>query len=469
MLFERFNKGSTILTGLSAYLEVSVLPFSRGLVRRLMVATAPLTFSAVLLLTPAGQLAWGDTVPAPSSERVVLEAAENLSAQGAESSYELGVGDRLRIKIYEREDLSGESVVRVDGSLVVPLLGALKAAGTKVSALEKEIREALFKLTAKTGFVSVDVIEWRKIFTVGVVAKPGTYPFVPRMTALHALAAAGGFHRPSETTYLVLESSREVDRHQRSKEKLSNALGREARALAQIAGQEKAGAPRRLVELVGALEAERIMAAEKRLMSERLAHHQRLVDSLDEAINLADKEIAATQAQYSRARSLAQVANEELVEVIDYAKRKLTNRARLFDAKRTAVAAEGEVRAVLAMLARSQRELVTSKRSRTMLDANRKLQLEEELKRTREEVRKHDHEMRASAELLQRISGGKLASNGDIRATYKIMRLVAGRQVMIDSEAKTALQPGNLVRVSLPPIGLSCHSRPWLRAQSATH
>jgi len=464
---EMSNKKSTLEKVLSAHLGASIQRTIPGFVRRVKPAIVRLTFAAFLLLTPAGQPARGDAVPAPSSESITTKTGENPLATAAGNPYALGVGDRLRINVYGHKDLSGESVVRTDGSLVVPLLGALEVTGRQVTAIEKEIGETLLKMTGQTGFVSVDVVEWRPIFTVGVVDKPGTYPFVPGMTVLHALAAAGGFHRPSESAALFLESSREASRNRRSKEQLSNSLGREARILAEIAGQEKAEAPRLLAELVGTSEAERIIAAENRLMNERLAIYRQQTDAFNEIIKLVEKEIVAMKAQHNRTQRQVQLSNEELLEVDNYAKRGLTNRNRLFEAKRIAIAAEAESRAILASLAQSERALANSRRDRTILDANRKLQLEATLKTTREEVRKYDEEMRASGELLRRISGGKLASNGDIQAIYKIMRLVAGNQVTIDAEETTALRPGDLVRVSLPQTGPSYRRKGlWFSAKS---
>jgi len=436
----------------------------------LVPATARLSFAALLLLLAAGNQALGGTAPAPFSESTAAEAAEKPWAPGAEKSYELGAGDRLRIRIYERQDLSGESVVRPDGSITLPLLGAFKASGKNASAIEEDVREALFELTAKTGSVSVDVIAWRPISIVGVVDKPGTYPFVPGMTALHALAAAGGFHRPTESVSLIFELSREASRYERFKEQLSNAQGRVARVLAEIAAQQKAEVPRALVELVGPLDAHRIMAAENRLMRERLAIYRQQADAFDEIIKLIEKEIVAMKAQHNRSERQVQVSKEELLEVDNYAKRGLTSRNRLFEVRRVAIAAEAESRAVLASLAQSERALANSRRDRTILDANRKLQLEATLKKTREEVRNYENEMRASGELLQRISAGKLASNGDIQAIYKIIRLAAGNQMRIDAEETTALQPGDLVRVSLPHTGLGNRRKGFrFRVRSAEH
>lgn len=41
--------------------------------------------------------------------------------------------------------------------------------------------------------VSVEVLAYRPVFVLGEVAKPGQYPYQPGMSALTAVAIAGGF------------------------------------------------------------------------------------------------------------------------------------------------------------------------------------------------------------------------------------------------------------------------------------
>ena len=47
--------------------------------------------------------------------------------------------------------------------------------------------------------MAVEVIEYRPIFVLGEVAKPGQFPYQPGMTVVTAVAVAGGF------TYRAIE------------------------------------------------------------------------------------------------------------------------------------------------------------------------------------------------------------------------------------------------------------------------
>ena len=52
--------------------------------------------------------------------------------------------------------------------------------------------------------VSAEVVSRRPFFIIGEVQKPGNYPYVPDMTALNAVAMAGGFtYRARKNDYYI--------------------------------------------------------------------------------------------------------------------------------------------------------------------------------------------------------------------------------------------------------------------------
>lgn len=408
----------------------------------------------VLVAVPNQRIAAMDEQKAPirfaQSAPPALDRPTEASPQEAvHLSYELGVGDRLRIKIYGREDLASELRVRTDGTIALPLLGTFRAVGRQPSDVEVEIGMVLARLSGKEAFPIVEVMEWRPVSAVGVVDKPGTYPFTPGMTVLHSLAAAGGFHRPTAATSLFLEASREGGQLRRNGEQLVRALARQARLQAEIEGKDKAQLPGRLVQVAGAGEAAMALAAENSVLGKRLASHQAQIESLEQQIALAESEILATSVQQERVHGQAQAAKAELDEMASAASRGLATRSRMHGLKRDAALLEGEARAVLARVAQVERVLAVLRRDRAMLDVTRKLQLEEELRAVQAEVRSHDIAVQTSTEVLQRIGGDPLRLSGsEPSVTYKIMRLNGDRHILIDAEETTLLRPGDLVRVT---------------------
>lgn len=107
--------------------------------------------------------------------------------------YVLGNGDKLRLTVFEEADLSGEYTIDGSGYLRLPLIGQVHAAGFTSPQLEGAIANALNQGYLKSPRVSVQVSTYRPFYIIGAVAKPGEYPYVNHMTALNAIALAGGY------------------------------------------------------------------------------------------------------------------------------------------------------------------------------------------------------------------------------------------------------------------------------------
>jgi polysaccharide export outer membrane protein len=110
------------------------------------------------------------------------------------TGYTLGVGDKVRIITFGNEALTGEFRVNDSGKIAMPLLGAVPAAGKTPEQMQATIAGALESrnLLHKPN-VSVEITEYRPVFVLGEVNRPGEYPYKPGMTFLSAVSTAGGF------------------------------------------------------------------------------------------------------------------------------------------------------------------------------------------------------------------------------------------------------------------------------------
>ncbi|HMF99159.1 MAG TPA: polysaccharide biosynthesis/export family protein [Vicinamibacterales bacterium] len=122
-------------------------------------------------------------------------AALLAQASGAAvSDYVVGPQDVLTITSYDQPDLSGHFAVEADGTFTYPLIGRVTAGGLSLRALEKQLKtrlkdEGFFNDPQVT--VAVDTYKSQKLFVVGEVRSPGTYPLSGQMTLVEALARAG--------------------------------------------------------------------------------------------------------------------------------------------------------------------------------------------------------------------------------------------------------------------------------------
>lgn len=123
--------------------------------------------------------------------------------------YHLGPGDQVRILTFGEEQLTGEFRVNARGDIALPLVGNVHAAGLTPDQLEDATRRLLVRSKLyKNPSVTVEVINYRPIFILGEVARPGQYSYQPGMTVLTAVAVAGGFtYRAVEDVFSLLRAT----------------------------------------------------------------------------------------------------------------------------------------------------------------------------------------------------------------------------------------------------------------------
>ena len=129
----------------------------------------------------------GDSTP------IVPMAAAGGGSPG--DSNKLGPNDRLRITVFGQPTLTGEYTLDGNGVLAFPLIGNVPANGSTTIQLQQAITAKLQPDYMVNPNVSAEVITRRPFYVIGEVQKPGNYPYVTDMTAVNAIAMAGGFTR----------------------------------------------------------------------------------------------------------------------------------------------------------------------------------------------------------------------------------------------------------------------------------
>ena len=129
----------------------------------------------------------GDSTP------IVPMAAAGGGSPG--DSNKLGPNDRLRITVFGQPTLTGEYTLDGNGVLAFPLIGNVPANGSTTIQLQQAITAKLQPDYMVNPNVSAEVITRRPFYVIGEVQKPGNYAYVSDMTAVNAIAMAGGFTR----------------------------------------------------------------------------------------------------------------------------------------------------------------------------------------------------------------------------------------------------------------------------------
>jgi polysaccharide export outer membrane protein len=132
------------------------------------------------------------------------------------SGYIIGPDDVLSIVYFRDKDMTADVVVRPDGMISLSLLNDIVAAGLTPDQLRQRLVEASKKYIEDPNItVVVKTINSRKVFIMGQVAKPGSYPLTApaTATAMHLIALAGGLGEEANSKNIKIlrtENGRQV-------------------------------------------------------------------------------------------------------------------------------------------------------------------------------------------------------------------------------------------------------------------
>jgi len=110
----------------------------------------------------------------------------------------LGVGDIVGINVWEQKELNTDATIRPDGTITMPLVGDLHAAGETPTTLNQQIKARLKDFVKLQGTeITISVKAWKSYkFTVqGEVVRQGVFSSDGYVTVADALAMAGGLSR----------------------------------------------------------------------------------------------------------------------------------------------------------------------------------------------------------------------------------------------------------------------------------
>jgi polysaccharide export outer membrane protein len=142
------------------------------------------------------------TTRGAGSAALYAEAARN---DPRKHPYVIGVADVVRVTVWKDPNLSTDAAVRPDGTMTMPLVGEVAAAGRTAADLQRDVSTRLSGYM-KDAVVTVAVVEVNSYrFTVaGNVEHPGLFSSRYYLTVSEAIALAGGPNRYASTTDVVV-------------------------------------------------------------------------------------------------------------------------------------------------------------------------------------------------------------------------------------------------------------------------
>lgn len=112
----------------------------------------------------------------------------------APSDFSLGPEDVLKVTVWKNQELSSEVTIRPDGTITMPLIGDVPAAGLTANVLAKRISDRLTDyISAPIVTVQLKEVNSYFIYVLGEVVKPGKYPLKSYANVMQGISLAGGF------------------------------------------------------------------------------------------------------------------------------------------------------------------------------------------------------------------------------------------------------------------------------------
>jgi polysaccharide export outer membrane protein len=127
------------------------------------------------------------------------------AATPGSNGYKIGPLDILEFSVFKVPELTRTAQVGEGGTLNLPLVGEVNAAGRTVQQVERELVQKLGAKYLQSPQVSIIVKEYnsQRVTIEGAVKRPGVYPIRSKMSLLQVIATAEGLDSASDTTVVV--------------------------------------------------------------------------------------------------------------------------------------------------------------------------------------------------------------------------------------------------------------------------
>jgi polysaccharide export outer membrane protein len=107
----------------------------------------------------------------------------------------LGAGDLISVRVYGQPDMDGDLYVSDEGTITVPLLGAVPVANLSSVDAARKVEAALRRQEILVQpHVTIQVVQSHSqlVSILGEIRSPGRYPISPGTNVIEMLAQAGG-------------------------------------------------------------------------------------------------------------------------------------------------------------------------------------------------------------------------------------------------------------------------------------
>lgn len=406
----------------------------------------------------------------------ILAPAPGMGAAPSASEYRLEPGDVIEVSIAAIAGFRENATIGIDGTIMLPLAGAVKIDGETMAAAAKKIAARLngkvYRQSALGGEevshlilgneVVASIAQYRPIYVTGDVAKPGEYPFRPGLTVRQAVAIAGGYGLARLGTGnpwiagVDLQSDYTTLRDQLAREEAR--VWRLHKELAEL-GDGSASVPfPPMSDPAG-----HFMKTAKRELESRIASRTTEKASYQAAADKAGQQLLILRRKEADDKEGVQADDSEFKQVRGLFERHLSTSMRLAESRRAALLSSDQYLQTVVEISNLERQRDTSERLLKKVDNDARVAALTELQDANLAITQTSARLAAASKKL--VLMGAMQSqleHGEQPPRIVIHRKTEGQQTELAARPDEELMPGDVVDVTVPFNGAPMSATAWL-------
>jgi polysaccharide export outer membrane protein len=368
----------------------------------------------------------------------------------APQAYRVTAGDKLGVTVFGQPDASGEATVDQHGNIRLPMIGDIPATNLTLNELEQSISQALAKGYIRNPTVSIRVAEFNPIYVLGMVRRPGLYPYREALSVLGALARAGGIGLTESQQSGMIGALLQAEERVRLLELTRVALlAKRARLLALQKGDDRIDFPNVSGVVVDATRIAQIRDGEELVFAAERQAVQQETEALQKQLPRLEAEIASLKNQAQLEMKQRGLNHELVADYEQLAKSGLARKSTYIEVRREEARIDGNV-------ARLQSESLKAELSIGDLQFRMTELRNVYQRRVTTELRETE---RALLDLTVTLPAARRARTAHVRQVdlltseqaqqpvITVIRAKSTTNVKYDSAADFLLQPGDVVQI----------------------
>ncbi len=360
-------------------------------------------------------------------------------------------GDKLKISVFARPELSTESLVNRSGSIAMPGIGRVGVSGLATVEIEQMIAKTLqetFQL--HNPIVVVEFVEYRPFFVVGEVNKTGPFRYVVGTTVVQAVAIAGGFagEIPWKQEFAIVDSREGLKTVTRE---YWSAVATQSRLMAESENRDDVQYPENLLVYERNSEGPSLTTVEDRIFHFRKKGLAETIKLRSGQIKKLNREMMALDAQTKSVNETIRLTHLEFKDRQILFKKGFARKSVLLDLERRI--AELKIARLNVTLAKTRVEHKVGDIEFKIFEDRKSLhdEINQDLKSAEDRLAIMRGRVEAKSEhLRQRLTllrGVVTGTSGDSHYQYTIMRKAGEMLRQIDATETVQILPGDVLRV----------------------